>query len=162
MNTKPCVCTTAALTLTLLLGLGLYGCPTEAVDDSGSLPVTEGRFTLTGLDGHNGKYAFIREKSNSTGNFLFGMADVVETNIIKGVEISDGTAEIPLYLYYTSEGTLGAFEESDNFLAVSVFISAQEECVETEVVKIQTHCTFSNVQFDGGSVTKDRSEGYGL
>jgi hypothetical protein len=153
-----------ALKLTLLLGLVLYGCPTEAVDDStGSLPSTDGRFTLTGLESHNGKYAFIREKSSSSGNFLFGMSDVVGTSTIKGVEITDGEAEIPLYLYDSSDGTLSAFEENDIFASITVYISSQEEFPEADIVtKIPANCRFSNVQFVNGTVTKKRTEGSGL
>jgi hypothetical protein len=163
MYTKPCVCSTAALTLTLVLGLVLYGCPTEVDDTAGSLPSTNGRFTLTGLDSHNGKYAFIREKSSSTDTFLFGMSDVAGTTMIKGVAITDGVAEIPLYLYDPADGSLSAFDKSGDFSnAIIVYVSAQEEFNEAEIIKIPARGIFYSVQFVDGAVTKKRTDGIGL
>ena len=154
----------AVLALALVAGFVCTACPTEAGDDSaGSLPSTGGRFTLTGLESHNGKYAFIRELSSSTDTLLCGMSDVSGTSIIKGVEITDGAVEIPLYLYNVADESLGAFEDSGDFSsAISVYVSPQEECIVNEITKIPVRGIFYNVQFVDGTVTKKRTDGTGL
>jgi hypothetical protein len=141
--------------LTLVLSLFFIGCPMEVQEEAkGSLPSTKGAFTLTGADKAEGKYVFVNHPAE--GNLLLGLSDLSMGNKFKGVQIKKGTAKIPLYLWITENSSIEAYNGNHNFSKIAIYISSQEELVQTDVVQ-QSQVPLSNVTFNNGSADKDIS-----
>jgi hypothetical protein len=104
----------AALGAALLLA-AVIGCKNESGGETGSntLPSTDGLLTITGIDGVEGKYAFVDGHfgSGEQAQSLLG-AETVDKNsgIATGVEIKGRKALIPIYAStYINEGETVSF-----------------------------------------------------
>jgi hypothetical protein len=142
--------------LALVLSAALTGCPTEPDEGEAGFPSAKGKFTLTGVEKANGKYAFIHEKLSADGNLLLGITSG-SGNKFKGAPIKNGSVDIPLYVYNFEKKSISAYTGNDKLSSLVIYVSDTEERPQSEIVTIGTSALFSNVEFASGKVTQSTS-----
>ncbi len=130
------------------------------------LPVTNGKFTLTGASAYNGLYAHA-QGTIETGSIYGTTGTIFE---MRGIQIQGGTVELPMYYTSWFQVATTAYSGSDTITARTVeglgkLYSFQVYIMPTAdpndyVDKIGSHyIVWDTVTFSSGCVTKDVSEG---
>ena len=133
--------------------------------DFGTLPATNGKFTLTGADAYNGQFAYAQGLI-STGSIYGATGTIYE---MKGIQIQNGKVELPMYYTSWSPVVTTAYSGNDliaaemigefkmhNFLLYIMPTADPTYYVDM----LDAHSiVWDEVQFSNGSVTKDASEG---
>jgi len=142
------------------------------VSDGG--PLTDGLFTLTGLDDYNGKYAFLVGNRTTYTSFIYGFkerngtgASALYTWIC--VPISNNKAEIPLFAF--SGINYSNYNYTETPMMINVYIKDSETVNYTNsaaAIQGATAITFrklnasyqftSGIQFTNGKGTADLSD----
>jgi hypothetical protein len=146
--------------------------------DDNTLPGAKGKLTLTGFNEFNGKYVYFVQTTTSE-EYLIGTnaIEVVDSEaVISMVQISGGSAEVPLYTANpSSSGTTVAdiyvpYEGSEPFQTVSIMIvnDADGKFTYAETVSLATNYAGSissnpsNTSFtpstNNGNITISRSD----
>ncbi|MDR1575463.1 MAG: hypothetical protein LBS37_05600 [Treponema sp.] len=137
------------------------GCPMEPEEDG--LPSTKGKFTLTGVDVAEGKYAFIITNLTSDGaEKILGITDAnKDGSLLKGAQIKNATVNIPLYMYTTSSQEVRSYGGDDTVNSITIVVSDKQKLKQPEEFeKVDKSVTFSNVTFSGGKAAKDIADAY--
>ncbi|MDR2434968.1 MAG: hypothetical protein LBD47_10435 [Treponema sp.] len=137
------------------------GCPMEA--EEGGLPSTKGKFTLTGADTAEGKYAFIIANLTSDGTEkILGITDSnKDGSLLKGAQIKNAAVNIPLYMYNSSSQQVTSYSRDDTVNSITIVVSNKKELKQPEEFEtVDKSVTFSNVTFSDGKAAKDVAEAY--
>ncbi|MDR1390715.1 MAG: hypothetical protein LBJ31_12165 [Treponema sp.] len=158
---------------TVLLMAAMFtvaGCDTgtggDPGDGNGDLPTTNGRFTLTGAGAYNRQYAYAQ--GTVSAGFIYGATGTVTE--MRGIQIQNGTVELPMYFKSTTAAALTAYSGSDTITAQTIpdvgkMYSFQVWIMPTAdpqgyIGTLGSHYIgWDTVTFTGGSVTKAVSEG---
>jgi hypothetical protein len=101
------------LVLALVFGMTVVGCDDGSTNDNGG--ITEGTFVLTDIPAtYNGKYAYFEAQNSSV--YIVGCQSVnMSTETIRLVQISNGKASIPLWIFNESTNSVTRYSGNDTF-----------------------------------------------
>jgi hypothetical protein len=147
------------LVMVLALGMTVVGCDNGSTDDNGGN--TEGTFVLTDIPAtYNGKYAYFEAENSNI--YIVGCQSVnVSTETITLVQISNGRASIPLWLYNESNNSVSRYSGNDTFtqndrVGIGIFNTATLTEESEQIAGVY----FPTVVFSNGGVTKSANDGY--
>ena len=150
----------------LAISFMFFGCPMES-EDNGTfldLPDTEGEFTLTSAEKHNGKYVMLKSLSGGL-SVLYGLKDMTNEGKYVGLPIENGTVTIPVYKLSALTVATGGELNSDSFEAysgteagkvVTLKVYDQEEFNDDDSA---VSVTFTGVSFTSGKADRPLSGG---
>jgi hypothetical protein len=127
-------------------------------------PATNGLFTLTNASAYNGKYAFAVGMSQDN-TVLWGIRDTSTATAWKGIQISGGQVQIPIFGITGS--TFNSFSGNGTATTFAVYIMNNEDYLYsggsftgmTSIVFMDVPGTYTGVTFSNGQATASVSSG---